>query len=102
MDNNKKKYRINELLDKLPYDKRQMALKTLPGQLDISAPTFNNYRYIPIDDNRDIPHVIVAKLELFFGLAPGELLNYAVEMKPIGEIDTYRPGSIAAKFGLTK
>jgi 3'-phosphoadenosine 5'-phosphosulfate sulfotransferase len=75
-----KKYRINELLESLSVKKSRMALRVLPGKLGISIATFNNYRAIEIDSNKDIPHTIVAKLEHFFILKPGELQNFVVEI----------------------
>lgn len=100
------KYRINELLGQLPMADYNKALNALPGQLNISKATFSNYRAIKLGDAQDIPHGVVAQLELFFGIAPGELANYKPEIRTIAELgnqnkETTRE-AIAKRFGMEK
>jgi hypothetical protein len=97
------KYRINELLNQLPFNRYKATLNFLPDQLGISAPTFNNYRGIELGDKQDIPHAVVDKLEKFFSLAPGGLQNYTSEIKPLKEMENVpEKGVLATKYGLTK
>lgn len=95
------KYRINELLLKLSVEDNKKALKILPGELEVSEATFNNYRKILLEDTQDIPHNVVDKLEKFFSINPGELQNYTSDIRPIAEI-TEPVETLAAKHGLSK
>jgi len=97
-----KKYRINELLDTLSVKDNRRALSILPGELGISIATFNNYRAINKSDPQDIPHTIVAKLEQFFSLAPGELQNFTLDIKPISDKTAHHREHLTEKFNLTK
>jgi hypothetical protein len=60
-------------------------LRILPEILGVTSKSFDNYRKIAIDEPQDIPHEIVAKLEAFFSLEPGQLQNYTVDTRPIAE-----------------
>ncbi|MBD1364410.1 hypothetical protein IDJ77_11375 [Mucilaginibacter sp. ZT4R22] len=100
---NNKKYRINEMLDRLPIKKNKQALKILPNELGVSTATFNNYRAITVEDVQDIPHMAVVKLEQFFSLEPGQLQNITPDVRPIADRpDDDNQGDIAAEFNLSK
>jgi hypothetical protein len=78
-----KKYKINECLDKLNHLEYSAAIKNIPEILGISVNTFHNYRNFDIRVTTDIPHRIVCKLELIFGLNQGELKNYEINLDPV-------------------
>lgn len=94
------KYCINKKLNELSVTDYKKTLKFLPVQLGISTSSFNKYRSIKVGAAQDIPHTIVAKLEQFFGIKPGELQNFTTEMRPLSEIDDKE--SIAGKYQLEK
>lgn len=98
----KKKYRINELLNRLPVNQYKKAVKILPAQLGIPGSTFNYYRNIEVEATQDIPHTIVAKLEQFFCVQPGELQNFQTDMRPITEMDKLTDEEINNHFQLSK
>lgn len=85
MEQTEKKYRINELLARLNVKDHRKALRVLPAELGISVATFNNYRYIKVDDAQDIPHTMVLKMEQFFGVPAGSLKNFSIETRCIND-----------------
>jgi hypothetical protein len=97
-----KKYRINEMLDKLPGPEYRLAIKILPDELGVSIATFGNYRAIKLGEKQDVPHEVIAKLEQFFGVGPGELRNYDIEIKPIAFRSPLKTKELAADLGLSK
>jgi len=96
-----RKYRIEELLRKLPFDQHSKALKVLPVQVGISPPSLSIYRKIKLDDPQDIPHTVVAKMEQFFGIGPGELQNFTTTVTPISRMMAV-PDDDPGSFGLNK
>ena len=82
----KNKYRITELLNKLPHDEYCKALKVIPRELGISEKTFLNYRNINVTDIQDIPAEKVAILEKLFAIGCGQLANYSTEVRSIAEL----------------
>lgn len=93
-----KKYRINEMLGKLPHAFYKKAMNALPALLEISSRTFDNYRAINIDDKKDIPYRHVVAMEQFFGVEAGALSNLHFDIKSINK----KSDALAEKFGLTK
>jgi hypothetical protein len=85
------KYRINELLYKLPVTDYRKAIRIIPKQLNISQKTFANYRNIKLNTKQDIPHEKVVLLEIIFALQPGQLQNYTLTIKPINELIDIEP-----------
>lgn len=78
-----KKFKIIECLDKLNHKEYSEAFKSIPKILGISPNTLHNYKNLEITDTTDIPHMIVCKLELIFGLKQGELKNYEINLDPV-------------------
>jgi len=99
MDSQEKKYKIDEMLNKLPMKDYKKALKVLPELLDISYAAFMKYKAIKVSDVQDIPYTIVVQLEQFFGLEPGSLQNFSTDIKPIAD---YSDEVVENKYGLTK
>jgi hypothetical protein len=77
------KYLINEMVEKLPYNHYQKALKAIPKALGISTVTFNNYKNILKSDSQDIPHEKVIMLENLFSLPKGGLENFMIDTPSI-------------------
>jgi len=71
----KKKYRIQEMMEKLTKSEHAKLIKLIPKIIGKSINTFNNYSNIPLDVKKEIPHNIVIKLEILFGLPPYSLCN---------------------------
>lgn len=78
-----KKYKIDEEMNKLNLPQYKAALKIIPEELGISFNTFHNYRKINIGDKTDIPYESVRKLEKYFKLKEGQLINISVEGKSL-------------------
>jgi len=78
-DGDLRKYKINECLLKLPINEHREAVRLMPKEIGISLNTFHNYRNILLNDPQDIPHERVVRLERFFGLRQGELLNRTIK-----------------------
>lgn len=79
----KYKYKINELLNNFSITQYKLAMQIIPQQLEVSVKTFANYRNIKLNDSQDIPHENVVTLENLFDLAPGQLQNFVVKVKPV-------------------
>lgn len=74
-----KKYKIIECLEKLTVKEYRIVMKALPGIVGKSHNTFWNYANIEINAEQDIPYIVVIKLEQFFGLNPGGLINLSID-----------------------
>lgn len=85
-DSEFRKYKINECLLKMTYSEHREALRKIPVYLGIALNTFHNYRNILLNAKQDIPHEIVAKLEMLFELRPGELLNKKLKKLTLQEL----------------
>lgn len=84
------KYKIKSCLNQLTYPEYLIAVKMLPAIIGKSHNTFWNYANMPLDSEKDVPHMVVVKLERFFKLHPGELLNQKIESPTIDQImETY-------------
>lgn len=86
-----KKYRINDELAKLSVADYKRAITALPLLLEISIPTFNNYRNIALDDAQDIPHTLVCCLEQFFSLPPNGLQNFKTNIRTLTDLQNFAP-----------
>lgn len=75
------KYKIEEFLENLPVRENKLLVYQIPDILGVSYNTFRNYCKIPLKSKKDIPYECVRKLEILFGMAPGELTN----VKPQGQ-----------------
>ncbi|WP_034762892.1 hypothetical protein [Chryseobacterium gregarium] len=80
------KYKINESLELLPAGEHLWAVENIPVILNIPAVNFRRYRDLRIDDLGDIPYVEVRRLELFFRLEIGTLMNKKIHSKTLREI----------------
>ena len=85
-DGDLRKYKINECLLKLPIHEHREAVKLIPKVIGMSLNTFHNYRNILLNDKQDIPHEKVIRLEKFFDLRFGELLNKHIKGLSFREI----------------
>lgn len=74
----KKKYRIQEMMDKLTKVEHAKISKLIPKIIGRSINTFNNYSNIPLGVKTEIPNNIVIKLEILFGLPPYGLCNITI------------------------
>jgi hypothetical protein len=97
-----RKYRIHEMLQTLSIKQYRAAKEYLPVELGISAQTFNNYLTMGVAAPQDIPYTIVAKLEIFFGLQPGQLKNFDIDFRPATSRDAPEAESITTKHHLVK
>lgn len=86
MNNNNRKYKINDFLLRLPVHQYRETIKILPKILGISLNTFNNYRNILLGDSQDIPHEKVVLFEKLFEMQGGELMNKELRCKPLREL----------------
>jgi len=88
------KYKIHECMDNLTVRQYKFMTKIIPKVIDKSINTFNNYRNLLLDDESDIPYETVRKLEILFGLGPGELANFKIEGKSYKELMAEQQTSI--------
>lgn len=109
METKQYKYRINELMNKLPISDYKKLLRIAPSELRVTPTTFNNYRNIRADDPddlRDIPHEKVLMLERLFSIGPGELENFTITTRSLADISFTEPDDtearISKKFNLNK
>ncbi len=73
------KYKIIELLESLQQKDHRNLAPIIHELLDVSVNTFINYGKIPLTSNKDIPYTKVRKLEIIFGIMPGELINAEIQ-----------------------
>src|SRR5690554_97156 len=69
------KYRILELLDKLPYRDHKMAMSRIPIAIGVSKTTFSDWRYIKEDSSRMIPAEKLYLIATFFGVEVKDMFN---------------------------
>lgn len=69
------KYRINELLRKLPHEDYTVARRKLPEALSISPKTLDNWRWIKENSGSMIPADHLYQLACFFGVTIEEMFN---------------------------
>lgn len=81
-----RKYKINECLLKLSINEHREAVRLVPKEIKISLNTFHNYRNILLNDPQDIPHEKVVRLERFFGLRQGDLLNRNIKANALKDL----------------
>lgn len=70
-----KKYKIEDCLNQLNHHQYRFARRVLPRLIGKCQNTLNNYINITIDSKEELPYTIGVKLERFFGLEPGNLIN---------------------------
>ena len=73
-----KKYKINECLEQLTVKEHRIAMKIIPGLLNVANNTFHNYRNIGLGEKQDIPYEKVKLMEILFDLKPGGLQNFDI------------------------
>lgn len=81
-----KKYKIKECLERLNIIEYRIALKDLPKLIGKSRNTLFNYLDMEIGSDQDIPYTVVIRLEHFFGLQPGALINEHVRLVSLKEL----------------
>jgi len=67
-----RKYKIDEMMNKLNLPKYKAALKIIPKTLGIAFNTFHNYRKLKVGDKSDIPYGQVRKLEIRLKIRPSK------------------------------
>ena len=96
------KYKIKERLELLSYAEYKVALKTLPGALNISSRTFLRYMYTRVYDNYSMPVDHLARLSKFFNCQIEGMLNYEPSpLSPKG-IKVKNKTDILQKFKLVR
>ncbi|PYF71545.1 hypothetical protein [Pedobacter nutrimenti] len=96
------KYKIDEFLENLPVKHNKHLVSQIPGILNVSRNTFRNYCKIPFMSKKDIPYGCVRKLEILFGMEPGELANYGITGRHYLDLVRQRPVKTGAKRNLKK
>jgi hypothetical protein len=74
----KKKYRIQEMMEKLTVIEHAKLMKLIPKIIGKCTNTFGDYSNILLGDKKEIPYNIVVKLEILFGLPPNGLCNITI------------------------
>ncbi|TDQ09533.1 hypothetical protein [Pedobacter metabolipauper] len=82
----RRKYKIDEEMNKLNLPDYKSAIKIIPRELGIAFNTFHNYRKLLIEDTADIPYEKVRKLECLFGMESGGLINGLKPCKNLKEL----------------
>lgn len=73
------KYKIYDLLEELSAKDLTIAKKWLPQQLGVSRRTFDDWKYIPEDSEREIPLDKAYMLASFFKIEVSELFTTVPE-----------------------
>lgn len=69
------KYRILELLNKLPHEQYKKAKRYLGTAIGVSPRTFHDWCYIKINDGRSIPADKMISLAKYFDVKPDEIFT---------------------------
>ncbi len=100
-----KKYRILELLKKLPHEEYRVAKKKLPILLEVSTRTFERWLYLPLDTKTEVSVGKLVILSKYLKLSSmEELINYEVKQtttKNSKKADT-KGTDLIKEFNLTK
>jgi len=77
MENNQdlKKFRIQELLNSVPYRKRKQVKEELIALMDVSEPTFERIIYARKGDKQEISATNLLRVSRYFNVPPDELVN---------------------------
>lgn len=75
---NERKYRVNELLERMPFNEVALAKKFLINQLKITEKTFSRYQTVTEDDPYEMPARHLVQLASFFGVEPVSLYKTEV------------------------
>lgn len=73
------KYKLQEIINNLTKSEYSRVIKLIPELIGKCMNTFNSYVRIPLNAKKEIPYVIVRKLEIFFGLEIGGLYNIKID-----------------------
>jgi len=84
-----KKFNIKELLDSLPYNKRNKAREELISLMNISESTFERIIYATQGDKQEITATNLIKVANYFNVTAESILNKEEEIK-IGNIEFAR------------
>ena len=77
-ESDEKKYKIQEMMEKLTVIEHAKLIKLIPKIIGKCINTFNDYSNILLGDKKEIPHNVVVKLEILFGLPPYGLSNITI------------------------
>lgn len=70
-----KKFRIQELMNKLTHSSYKSMRRELPKLIGKCINTLDNYSNIPIDSKEDIPYHAALTIEKYFCIEAGSLSN---------------------------
>ncbi|WP_449438491.1 hypothetical protein [Pedobacter steynii] len=73
-----KKFKLLELMNNLTHSAYKAMRRDLPKLIGKCINTLDNYSYISIDSNEDIPYHVALKIEKYFGIQPGSLSNLPI------------------------
>jgi hypothetical protein len=69
------KYKLHYLLNRLPHQDYQIAMKFFPERLKIHPQTFRDWIYTPADSGREIPGNALVVMANFFEIDAVELFT---------------------------
>jgi hypothetical protein len=85
------KYRLHYLLNRLPHEDYQAAMKFIPARLAISPKTFKSWIYIKSGDEKEIPSTSFYILSMFFEVEPTDLFeNPPIKMSVKEAFDKFK------------
>lgn len=70
-----KKYRLDELINNMPYNRAKLVYKWLPAQLGVTPKTFRVWRRLTINDSGTIPAEHFFRIASFFQVEPEKLFT---------------------------
>ena len=70
------KYKIHQLLIKLPKEDYDKCMKSLPDKLGVTQRTFYRWKSLKIEDPSEIPADKLFQLAQFFGVKMEDMFNF--------------------------
>lgn len=97
-----KKYRVKELLNNLSASDRDMAMKQLPGYLEITRQTFSKILNVSVDDDYEPAAGTLIKIASFLNCPTEDLLENKPDYITIDQLRVLSSVKTAKDLSLSK
>lgn len=99
---NKRKYTIQNKLNRLSHNEYRIAKNKLPIALNINKRTFDRWIYILQEDNAEIPADKLAVIAKFLGCKIEDMFNYKIPQYNTKKLQALKENDLAKSLKLIK
>ena len=97
-----RKYRILEILNKLPTDLNKIYKKQIPKNLNINRQTWSNWLNLSVTDKTEIPSIKLAYIAHYLKIEISDLINIPIAPPVIQSVSQIQDKTILESTGLTR